>query len=162
MRKILFIAAAISMALFIVSCATSPKKGEESAKTKAQTEKGKAKEEKSTAKVDKGKNDGDFKASAESLQVEAETLMGKAKAIKADVAMREEFGKAQAAYDEALKYKNGENYKKAAKSFGEAKGLFAEVYAKTEEKRARAAKSIEESQKELQSVEEKARAAGLS
>jgi tetratricopeptide (TPR) repeat protein len=168
MRKLLIITALITIALLIVSCATSPKKGGEPTAAKAQTEKSrtkeekaKAKEEKSTANAEKGKTEGDYRTSAESLQGETETLISKAKGIKADVAMGDEYAKAKAAYDEALKDKNEGNYKKAAKSFEKARGLFEEVYAKTEEKRARAARSMEESQKALQLVEEKAKAAGV-
>ena len=175
MRKLLFIAAFIIVSFFVVSCASSPKKGEEPSPAKAQSEKtktkeekatakaekNKSKEEKSVAKTEKGKTEEDYRASAESLQGETETLMRKAKKIKADVAMKEEYAKARAAYDEALKLKNEGNHKKAAKSLEEAKALFEEVYAKTEEKRARAAQSIADSQKELAAVEEKAKAAGI-
>lgn len=157
MRTLLFIAAFITVSVFAVSCASSPKKGGETTSAKAQSEK--AKSEKAKTKDDKTGED--YKASADRLQVETETLMGKAKGIKADVAMKEEYAKAQAAYDEALKLKNEGNHKKAAKSFEEAKALFGEVYAKTEEKRARAAQSIEDSKKELAAVEEKAETAGI-
>lgn len=177
------------MSLFVVSCASSPKKGDEPAPAKAQTEKGKTKEEKAaakeakakskedktaakeekgkskedkdTAKAEKGKTGQEGGVSAESLQKETETLMGNAKNIKADVAMNEEYAKAQAAYEEALKYKNEGNTKKAEKSFEQARRLFEEVYAKTEEKRVRAERSIADSKNELQSVEEKAKAAGV-
>jgi hypothetical protein len=157
MRTLMFIAAFITVSVFAVSCASSPKKGGEPTSAKTQTEKKKS--EKTKTKDDQAGED--YKASAERLQVETEALMGKAKGVKADVAMREEYAKAQAAYDEALKLKKEGNHKKAAKSFEEAKALFEEVYGKTGEKRARAAQSIEKSQKEIAAVEEKAEAAGV-
>jgi hypothetical protein len=175
MRKLLTIAAFLIVCLFVASCASSPKKGDEQAPAKAQSEKAKTKEDKAAAKEAKAKSNEDKTAakaekgepgkeggvSVESLQKETETLMGKAKNVKADVAMKEDYAKAQAAYEEALKYKNEGNAKKAEKSFEQARRMFEEVYAKTEEKRARAERSIADSKNELKSVEEKARAAGM-
>lgn len=148
MKNILIAVVVIVVALVMFSCATSPKK-----ETKA-VEEQKIVEEKEVSEKE-------YEAMAENLQQETDTVIAKANDIKANVAMKTEYDRALAIYEKAMNEKSKGNHKKAAELFEKAKKLFEEVYQQTEIKRARAEKSIEESKRELQLVEEKAKEAEL-
>jgi len=148
MKKILFVILASTLAFVVYSCASSPKKGEKAAKQGATPE----------ASAQTKQENGN---SLDELQRDAEALMNKAREIKGDVAMKEEFAKALAVYESASSSKQEGSKRKAADLFREAKDLFQAVCTQTEEKRARAERAIEESNRELQIVEQKAKGAGL-
>jgi hypothetical protein len=148
MKKILFVILASTVAFFMYSCASSPKKGEKTAKQGATPET-------SAQTLQENGN------SLDELQRETEALMNKVREIKGDVAMKEEFAKALGVYEKALSSKQEGSKRKAADLFREAKDLFQTVCTQTEEKRARAERAIEESNRELQIVEQKAKGAGL-
>jgi hypothetical protein len=148
MKNILIAVVVIVVALVMFSCATSPKK-----EPKA-VEEQKIVEEKEVSEKE-------YEAMAENLQQETDTLIAKADDIKANVAMKKEYDRALAIYEKAMNEKSKGNHKKAAELFEKAKKLFEELYQQTEVKRARAEKSIEESKRELQLVEEKAKEAEL-
>jgi hypothetical protein len=148
MKRIFIIIFAFLTLTFIVSCASSPKKLGEAAKEDKRVE-----EKKATQKADE--------STTEDQQSKAESALTSAKDIKADVAMKEDFQKALSLYERALNEKEKGNYKKASDLFAQAKDLFDEVYRKTEEKRTRAAKSIEESNSQLQMLEKKAKEEGI-
>jgi len=154
MKNILIAVAVIVMTLGMFSCATSPKK-----ETKA-VEEQKIVEEKEVSEKKKV-SEKEYEAMAENLQQETDTVIAKANDIKANVAMKTEYNRALAIYEKAMNEKSKGNHKKAAELFEKAKKLFEEVYQQTEIKRARAEKSIEESKRELQLVEEKAKEAEL-
>lgn len=144
MKKTLFQAVFIIISLVLISCATTPKKGERPEK-----------------KESKGKTEDEYRTSADTLQKETEALIGAVKDIKANVTMKDDFAKAQSVYDEAMKQYNDGKFKKAAATFEDAKSLFNSIYSQTTEKKTRAERSIEDANREMQAVEEKAKAAGL-
>jgi len=148
MKKILFVILASTLAFVVYSCASSPKKGAETA------EQGATSETSAQTRQENGN-------SLDELQRDAEALMNKAREIKGDVAMKEEFAKALAVYESASSSKQEGSKRKAADLFREAKDLFQTVCTQTEEKRERAERAIEESNRELQIVEQKAKGAGL-
>lgn len=148
MKKILFAILASTLAFVVYSCASSPKKGAKTAEQGATSE----------ASAQTRQENGN---SLEELQRDAEALMNKAREIKGDVAMKEEFAKALAVYESASSSKQEGSKRKAADLFRESKDLFQAVCTQTEEKRARAERAIEESNRELQIVEQKAKGAGL-
>ncbi len=144
MKNILIVVTVIVMTLVMFSCASSPKK-----EAKAVEEKEEPKKERVSEK--------EYEAMAENLKHETDTVIAKANDIKANVAMKSEYDRALAIYEKAMNEKSKGNHKKAAELFEKAKKLLEEVYQQTEVKRARAEKSIEESKRELQLVEEKAK-----
>jgi len=148
MRRIFIIIFAFLALTFIASCASSPKKSPEAAKEERKVE-----EQKETQKANE--------STVEKRQSEVESALASAKNIKADVAMNEDFQKALSVYERAVNEKEKGNYKKASDLFDQAKKLFDEVYRKTEEKRTRAAKSIEESNSQIEMLEKKAKEEGI-
>lgn len=148
MKGIIITSVAFATLIFAVSCATSPEKTAKIAKEEKKIE-----EQKVTEK--------DSSETAEARHTEAETALSAARDIKADIAMREEFEKALELYERAKSEQEKGNNKKASDLFLKSKKLFEEVYRKTEEKRVRAEKSMDESMAQLQQLEEKAKAAGI-
>ncbi len=87
---------------------------------------------------------------------EIETIKKQADDIKASVAVKDDYEKTQEVYDSALEEKRAGNYETALELLEKARGLFEEVYKKTEQKKERAEKSMEDSRKGIESAEERA------
>ena len=144
MRKIFIIFLVISILLIMISCASSPDKSKITSEKK-----GKAVPEE------------EYAVNTSQLQEDTEKMKKRADDIKAGVAMKNEYEKALAVYERALKEKEQGNLKKAVELFEKAKLQFENIYKKTEVKMARAEKSIEESKSDMQLVEDKVKEAGL-
>jgi len=102
-----------------------------------------------TAVLQKG-----FTAYLDGRVKDVEKIKKSAEAIKAPVAVKDDYAKAKSVYEQALGARKAGENEEAAELLDEAEGLFTDVYDVTLEKKTRAEKSIEESRTEIQTLEE--------
>jgi len=93
------------------------------------------------------------------VKTDADSYRRQADAIKASVAVKEDYAAAKTVYDSAMAEEQAGNYEKAAELFGQAEELFAQVYADAKEKKDKAEQALKEALENLESSEEKAREA---
>ncbi|MDX9800403.1 MAG: hypothetical protein RBT69_03590 [Spirochaetia bacterium] len=95
---------------------------------------------------------------ADKEKTRATEAMNKAKSVKAEVAMKDEFNKALGIYNEAntLVSAGGEKVKTAAAKYLESEALFLAVYEKSKIKREEAVKQLEKAKAAVKNVEEDA------
>ncbi len=97
---------------------------------------------------------------AEKEKNRAIEAMNKAKSVKADVAVKDEFGKALGIFNEAetLSASGAGNVAAAAGKYLESEVLFLEAYEKAKAKREEAVKQLDKAKADIKNVEEDAKA----
>jgi hypothetical protein len=100
-------------------------------------------------------------ANADRYAALAATARQSALDVKADVAVRDTFSKADTNYKAGVSSMDTENYAEAAKQFFDAEGLFVAAAKSATEKRVVAAQTIEEANKKIEESDETARLAEL-
>ena len=97
-----------------------------------------------------------FPLLADRKKAETEAVKDQADSIKANVAVKEDYDKAKALYDQALQERKAGAFEKALELLAQAKDLFADAYAKAKAKKDRAEESLRASQEGLKQVEAQA------
>jgi tetratricopeptide (TPR) repeat protein len=100
-----------------------------------------------------------FPILTDNTKKETDASLALADGLKAGVAVRDDYAKAKAVYDNAVAEQEAGNYEKAIELFQEADDLFQQVYEKAKAKKAKAEGVIQEALDSLKASEEKAKEA---